>query len=81
MPKIRIDAYYDVTCDACGRSWSTDFNARAGRMATLTGDGGMGMALSRSGLSKAAYAYGWKCVRGRTLCPDCVKKPPKEEII
>lgn len=78
MPKIRIDAYYDVTCDECGRSWSTDFDARAGRMADRTGDGGMGMASSRQLLSRMAYASGWKCVRGRTLCPDCARTTRKE---
>lgn len=56
--KIRIDTYYDITCDNCSRSWSTDFN--------------MGMALNKSALIKSAYRMGWKCQNNRTLCPDCV---------
>ncbi len=26
MAVIRVDTYYDLTCDECGRSWSTDFD-------------------------------------------------------
>lgn len=55
--KIHIDAYYDLTCRACGRSRSTDF--------------GKGMEISKSFLNKRAYAEGWKCRAGKTLCPNC----------
>lgn len=72
--KIRIDTYYDITCDSCGRSWSTDFNANNGQM----DDGGMGMATSKQWLSKVAYKSGWKCRKGKTLCPECVTKPAEE---
>lgn len=59
--KIRIDTYYDITCDSCGRSWSTDFNANNGQM----DDGGMGMATSKQWLSKVAYKSGWKCRKAK----------------
>lgn len=70
--KIRIDTYYDITCDCCGRSWSTDFNVNEGRMSRFR-DGGMGMEMDKKLLSKMAYSSGWKCKAGRTLCPDCLK--------
>lgn len=68
--KIRIDTYFDISCDSCGKSWSTDFNANTNSMT----DGGMGMATSKQWLSKAAYRSGWKCKNGKTLCPECVKR-------
>lgn len=71
--KIRIDTYYDITCDECCRSWSTDFNARDGKM-NYCGDGGMGMARNKTILTKSAYASGWKYKSGKTLCPECVAK-------
>ncbi len=67
--KIKIDAYYDVTCGACCRSWSTDFNANEGRMG-CHGDGGTYMARGKTALTKLAYASGWKCRLGKTLCPE-----------
>lgn len=38
--KIRIDTYYDITCDECCRSWSTDFNANEQKM-NRNDEGGM----------------------------------------
>ncbi len=70
MAQIRIDTYFDITCDNCSRSWSTDFNGYAHRMDT---DGGMGMATDKQWLRKSALKTGWKCKNGITLCPDCVK--------
>lgn len=58
--KIRLDTYYDVTCDSCARSRSTDFE--------------MGMETEKSILAKRAYSEGWKCIIGKTLCPECVRK-------
>ena len=58
--KIRIDTYYDITCDICAKSWSTDFEN--------------GMAMNKQYLSKRAYAEGWKCKDGKTICPECMKK-------
>lgn len=69
--KIRIDTYYDLTCDHCGCSWSTDFNVNDGGMNKY---GGMGMATSKKLLSKIAYKAGWKCRGGKTLCHECLKK-------
>lgn len=61
--KIKIDTYYDVSCDNCSKSRSTDFN--------------MGMEMSKRLLSKRAYNEGWKCREGKTLCPECAKKSQK----
>lgn len=58
--KIRIDTYYDLTCDSCARSRSTDFEK--------------GMETQKGLLMKIAYAEGWKCVMGETLCPDCIRR-------
>lgn len=66
---LRIDTYYDVTCDNCARSWSTDFNAKTGTM-----DGtGMGMETNKSYLSKSAHKNGWISKDGLTYCPECAK--------
>lgn len=59
--KILIDTYYDVSCVNCGRSRSTDFEK--------------GMETTKKSLSKRAYAEGWKCRKGKTLCPDCAESP------
>lgn len=73
--KIQIDTYHDITCQECGMSWSTDFNANTQRM-----DGsGMGMNPSKSGLSRLAYRSGWKCRDGKTLCPECLKRSEGKE--
>lgn len=71
--KIRIDTYYDITCDCCSRSWSTDFNANDRKM-NRNDEGGMGMENNKQRLSRLAYASGWKCKNGKTLCPECVGK-------
>lgn len=71
--KIRIDTYYDITCDYCSRSWSTDFNANDRKM-NRNDEGGMGMKTNKQRLSRLAYASGWKCKNGKTLCPECVEK-------
>lgn len=75
--KIRIDTYYDITCDECCRSWSTDFNANEQKM-NRNDEGGMGMETDKQRLSRIAYASGWKCKNGKTLCPECVKKFERE---
>lgn len=72
--KIRIDTYYDITCDHCSRSWSTDFNANEQKM-NRNDEGGMGMETNKQRLSRLAYASGWKCKNGKTLCPECAEKP------
>lgn len=73
--KLRIDTYYDLTCDDCARSWSTDFNGSEQRM----GSGGMGMAQNRAELDRLARRTGWRCLGGRTLCPECWKREKGEE--
>lgn len=47
-------------------------------MSRFKDEGGMGMATNKQWLSRAAYAAGWKCKRGRTLCPDCVNEVIRE---
>lgn len=71
--KIRIDTYYDITCDCCSRSWSTDFNANDRKM-NRNDEGGMGMETNKQRLSRLAYASGWKYKNGKTLCPECSGK-------
>lgn len=68
--KIRIDTYYDITCDGCCRSWSTDFDGN--KMTTYKNYGGMGMAANKQWLGKSAYAAGWRNYKGKTLCPECM---------
>lgn len=68
--KIRIDTYYDITCDCCGRSWSTDFSYQDKRMTKA----GMGMWQNKAQLSKLVYKSGRKYRKGKTLCPDCLKE-------
>jgi hypothetical protein len=47
---IKIDTYFDITCENCARSWSTDFDGN--KMSTITGAGGMGMATDKQWLKK-----------------------------
>lgn len=69
---IKIDAYFDITCEVCARSWSTDYNGFS-MSNHASSSGGMGMATNKQWLRKAAYAAGWKCKGGKTLCPECAK--------
>ena len=71
MADIHIDTYYDITCNNCGRSWSTDFNGYDRKMSD---DGGMGMAKDKQWLRKVATRTGWRYRNGMTLCPECVEK-------
>lgn len=73
--QIKIDTYFDISCECCARSWSTDFDGN--KMAVITGTGGMGMATDRKWLRKAATKAGWKCKDGRTLCPECAENASK----
>lgn len=73
MAVIRVDTYYDLTCDECGRSWSTDFDY-SNKSMSKCGTGGMGMAVSKSQLRRFACTSGWENYDGRTLCPDCIAK-------
>jgi hypothetical protein len=60
MSKIKLDAYYDVSCQHCGKSRSADYEK--------------GMEMSKELLSKKAYSEGWKCIGGKTLCPACARQ-------
>lgn len=61
MAKLKIDRFYDLSCDICGRWWSTDY------------DGGPGMAPSREYLEKAATKAGWHRSKDKNVCPECYK--------
>lgn len=71
--KIRVDTYYDLTCDGCCCTWSADFDAK-NRCMGGWGNVGMGMYQNKKLLVEHAYATGWKCRGGRTLCPECAAK-------
>ena len=58
--KIKIDTYYDITCQNCGFSRSTDF--------------GKGFDMNKQRITRLAYEEGWKCKNGQTLCPECVNR-------
>lgn len=77
--QLRIDTYFDITCDNCARSWSTDFNCDARQMARSCIGGGMGMAQNKATLTKLARSSGWRCFGGRTLCPECFEAARKEK--
>lgn len=59
----RVDRYYDVTCDGCARSRSTDFEK--------------GMERDRDVIRKLAVSEGWRKIGKKTLCPDCARKKEK----
>lgn len=56
---LRIDRYYDLTCAACGKSRSTDYD--------------MGMSMNKELCLKSAIQEGWKEIGGKTVCPECAK--------
>lgn len=58
---MKLDTWYDLTCNCCSRSWSADFEN--------------GMYTSKKCLQKDSHKSGWRCRRGKNLCPDCAKKP------
>lgn len=58
--KIKLDTWYDVSCSRCAKSRSTDYER--------------GMEQKKFILSKRAYAEGWKCRGGETLCPVCASR-------
>lgn len=61
MFKIKTDTYYDVTCYACARSMSTDFDER-------------GMAPTQKEARAWAKEIGFVNYDGRNFCPECVKR-------
>ena len=62
---IRIDTYYDVTCDFCGKPYSTDYEKAMGFM---TKD------YHLADFRETVKADGWKCLNGKNCCPNCVAK-------
>ena len=56
---IRIDTWYDVACDNCAKSRSTDYER--------------GMETDKRRLRRYAHEEGWKYKEGQTLCPECAK--------
>lgn len=55
---MKIEKYYDVGCDKCGKHMSTDFFT--------------GMMQTRSGAERKAREVGFRVRGDNTLCPDCV---------
>ena len=60
LGQIKIEQYYDIGCEECGRHLSTDFHR--------------GMSQSKIQAVKWALREGFKVVDGKTLCPNCVRK-------
>lgn len=60
---IRVEPYYDTTCDVCGRSVSSDFVR--------------GMAPTKAMAKTWAWEEGFRCINKRVYCPDCLRE--KEE--
>lgn len=65
---MKIETWYDIGCDICGRHRSTDFC--------------YGWEEKRKGFSVKARKEGWKFKNGKNICPICVKegKTPLSKI-
>lgn len=61
---LKIDRYYDVSCDYCGRNMSTDFEKN-------------GMALSSKQAQAWARRIGFRTKQGKNICPLCLKELEK----
>lgn len=57
---MKVEKYYDVGCEECGRHLSTDFHR--------------GFTTSRVRAVSLAISEGFKVIDGRTLCPKCAEK-------
>lgn len=57
---LRIDAYYDVGCDVCGKHASTDYNT--------------GMFQSRKAAENWAKKEGWMVMQGLNICLKCAQR-------
>jgi len=64
---LRVGKYFDVTCDGCARSVSTDW--------------GRGMAQSAAAIRAVAREIGFAERHGRTLCPDCIAQGGPAELV
>ena len=54
---MRMDNYYDITCDKCARARGKDFNK--------------GFADNKEELLRNAEKEGWRVVEGKNYCPIC----------
>ena len=61
---MKIETWYDLGCDICGRHRSTDFEK--------------GLRLYRKGFSSLVKEEGWKFKDGKNICPICVKEEEKK---
>lgn len=59
---LKVDKYYDVQCDYCGKNRSSDFE--------------WGLAMSIKELRKLARLEGWTYNKKdeKNICPECIKK-------
>ena len=55
--------------------WKYDLKSFGKELRQCINEGGMGMETNKQRLSRLAYASGWKCKNGKTLCPECAEKP------
>ena len=62
---MKTTAYYDVHCERCGFSLSTDFE--------------MGMAPTKREALQWAREKGFHDVGGETLCPNCIESIHKNK--
>lgn len=54
---IKVDKYYDVACDFCGRHLSTDFQT--------------GLLISKKEAELTAKRIGFKTRHKKNICPKC----------
>lgn len=59
---MKLEVYYDIGCNRCGRHYSTDF--------------GRGMDTDKKTVKAIAKADGWKYDKStnENICPVCVKE-------
>jgi len=59
---MKVDTYYDVCCNRCGRHLSTDYN--------------VGMCITKKSTIAYAKDIGWKTIDGKNVCPICLGADP-----
>lgn len=57
---LKVDTYFDITCNICGFSRSTDYEKS--------------FETSMKRIRKCAKEEGWRCIGGETICPECARK-------
>lgn len=60
---MKVEKYYDVGCDFCGRHLSTDFYA--------------GFFTKREWALREAKRIGFRTRQGQNICPDCLEERRK----